>query len=139
MFLWLLQNEVMKEHVKDYNRYVPKKNEMWLGKMEAKAKAGKYDSTNAFRADIEQIGVNARTYNSQGKFKFPGMELAGCDWAHAQCLHAERIHSSQIYLAGLICSATHSWEQCSLRTWVCCICRCHAIRRYIGRCGRRRA
>ena len=45
---------------------------MWLAKMEAKAKGGKYLSVEDFRADIEQIGVNARTYNTQGKFKFPG-------------------------------------------------------------------
>lgn len=68
-----LQPEVSKEHVKDYNKFVSKKNEMWLGKMEAKAKAGKYLSVEAFRADVEQVGVNARTYNSQGKFKYPGM------------------------------------------------------------------
>lgn len=71
-----LQPEVSKEHVKDYNKFVSKKNEMWLGKMEAKAKAGKYLSVEAFRADIEQVGVNARTYNSQGKFKYPGVHLS---------------------------------------------------------------
>ena len=70
-----VQPEVSKEHVKDYNKFVSKKNEMWLGKMEAKAKAGKYSSVEAFRADVEQVGVNARTYNSQGKFKYPGEPL----------------------------------------------------------------
>lgn len=70
-----LQPEVSKKNVKDYNKFVPVKNEMWLKKMAVKAKAGKYSSLEAFRADIEQIGVNARTYNSQGKFKMPGVAL----------------------------------------------------------------
>lgn len=34
-----VQNEVPKDQVKDYSKYVAKKDEMWLAKIEAKAKA----------------------------------------------------------------------------------------------------
>ena len=34
-----VQNEVPKDQVKDYSKFVVKKDEMWLAKMEAKAKA----------------------------------------------------------------------------------------------------
>ena len=36
----LPQAEVPKDQVKDYSKYVAKKDEMWLGKIEAKAAVG---------------------------------------------------------------------------------------------------
>ena len=36
--MFATQNEVPKEQVKDYSKYVAKKDEMWLAKIEAKAK-----------------------------------------------------------------------------------------------------
>ena len=84
-----MQDEVpKKKSAPDYNKFVSVKSEMWLTKIEGKAKAGKYSSVEAFRADIEQIGINARTYNSQGKYKFPGMPHPTClACSEMQCLH----------------------------------------------------
>jgi len=38
-WLSVMQNEVPKDQVKDYSKFVVKKDEMWLAKIEAKAKA----------------------------------------------------------------------------------------------------
>ena len=56
----------------DYNDFVPAADEMYLDKIEKKAKQGGYQSSAEFMVDVQKIAHNAAVYNSPGNGKYGG-------------------------------------------------------------------
>ena len=52
---------------KDYGKFVPPSDAMYLSKIEGALRQGRYSSSAAFRADVAQILQNAINYNTPGR------------------------------------------------------------------------
>ena len=61
-----MQHQVDVAQIPDYHSHVKIEDEMWLQHISQKIKCQAYSKISEFRADIEQILVNCRAYNSPG-------------------------------------------------------------------------
>ena len=69
----MLQVQVSKKNVKDYNSFVQPEDEMWIKKINGKLAKSGYSSSQQFVADVQQMRVNAEAYNLGGGLcAFPG-------------------------------------------------------------------
>ena len=60
---YMLQSQVRKTSVTDYNDFVPAKDEMWVDRIKKALAKFQYSSRQAFQNDVQQIVTNARAYN----------------------------------------------------------------------------
>lgn len=70
----MLQVQVSKKNVKDYNNFVRPEDEIWVKKINGKLAKSGYSSSQQFMADVHQLLMNAEAYNLGGGLcAFPGI------------------------------------------------------------------
>lgn len=76
----VMQSQVRKDRVIDYNTFVAPEDEMWLERIKKTLTKTQYSSRQAFQDDVHQIAKNARAYNSnkQAVCAYPGKLLFVC-------------------------------------------------------------
>lgn len=99
----MLQVQVSKKHVKDYNNFVQPEDEIWIKKINGKLAKSGYSSRQQFLADVHQMRANAEAYNLGGGLcAFPGnscLQLLEMHWTcplfavyvlsmRSKCVHA---------------------------------------------------
>lgn len=69
----MLQIQVSKKNVADYNKFVQPEDEMWIKKINGKLAKSGYTSGQQFKNDVRQMKLNAENYNLGGGLcAYPG-------------------------------------------------------------------